>query len=70
MPKSDCLKRTVNTENLSSSHAMQDSLMQSRQVTVLDFTNDTSFTRSDFANPDHLKVEAAGRLLKKIFIQM
>lgn len=69
MPKCDCLRASVVQTNLDASRKLTDSLFNASGVEILDFTNDTSFQRSDYGNPDHLTTEAAGRLLEKINIR-
>jgi hypothetical protein len=66
LPKCDCLEASVRHENLAASHKLLDSLFKASAVGVFDFAGDTSFHRTDFANPDHLFPHSAHRLMQKI----
>ncbi len=72
MPKCDCLQASVVRENLEASKILLDSLFKAEQVEQLDFSIDTTFHRNEFANPDHLTVLAARRVMaiinERIFI--
>ena len=66
MPKCECLEAYVNKANLEASRTVLDSLFIAEGVEKLDFRNDTTFQRNDFANPDHLTITAAIRLISLI----
>lgn len=66
VPKSECLRSSMDVKNLSVAHALLSETFNRHGVMFMNFTASPHFQRSDFSNPDHLTVEASKRLIEMI----